>query len=165
VQSNLGLDAALASAGGRVERTSVGDRYVAEAMLRGGFTLGGENSGHVICADVSMSGDGLVAALLALQVMLDTGRPLSELRRQVRLFPQLTRNLKVREKKPLETLPRYLAAAAEVEGRLAGRGRLLVRYSGTEPKLRLLVESDSDASNEAALAALEVALRSDLEVL
>lgn len=165
IQSNLGLDAALRAAGGRVERTNVGDRYVAEAMLRGGFAIGGENSGHVICSEFSMSGDGLLAALLTLRVMIETGKPLSELRGWMKRFPQATLNLKVAEKKPLETLPATSATLAALERELAGRGRLLVRYSGTESKLRLLVESDSDAVNAEALARLKAVLSKELRVL
>jgi len=104
VQSNLGVDAALATVGGRTLRTSVGDRYVIERMFAEGATLGGESSGHIICAEVSPTGDGLVAALKVIEVMLATGKPLSELRAVLKKFPQLTAALKVKEKKPLESL-------------------------------------------------------------
>jgi phosphoglucosamine mutase len=165
VQSNLGVDAAVAAAGGRVCRSAVGDRYVIELMLAEGAQLGGESSGHVICADVSPTGDGLVAALKVIEVMLATGRPLSELRRGLVKFPQLSVALKVRVKKPLESLPALTAAIRDIEQDFSERGRVLVRYSGTEAKLRLLVEGPTDAAVKAALDKLVAAARAGLEVL
>jgi phosphoglucosamine mutase len=165
VQSNLGVDAAVAAAGGQVSRTAVGDRYVSEEMLANGAMLGGESSGHVICAEVAPTGDGLVAALKVIEVMLATGRPLSELRQVLQKFPQGTLALHVKDKRPLETLPAVTAVIAELEHALGTRGRLLVRYSGTESKLRLLVEGPNDAVVAEGLARLEKAVRADLEVV
>lgn len=165
VQSNLGVDAALAAVGGRTLRTSVGDRYVIERMLRDGATLGGESSGHIICADISPTGDGLIAALKVIEVMLATGKPLSELRGVLKKFPQLTAALKVREKKPLESLPRLTDEIRALEVELGARGRVLVRYSGTEAKLRLLVEGQDDATVQAGIARLSDAVRAELDVL
>jgi len=165
VQSNLGVDTAIASAGGRVLRANVGDRYVIERMRAEGAKLGGESSGHFICADVSPTGDGLVAALKVLGVMLRTGKPLSELKRVLIKFPQITRALCVKEKKPLETLPHLPIAIQQVERDLGERGRVLVRFSGTEPKLRLLVEAATKEIAEATMARLETVARTDLEVL
>jgi phosphoglucosamine mutase len=165
VQSNLGLDAAVTAAGGRVCRTPVGDRYVMERMRAEGATLGGESSGHVICADVSPGGDGLVTALRTIAVMRETGRPLSELRKVLRKFPQRTTALRVREKTPIEALPGLAGEIAALERELGAEGRVLVRYSGTESKLRLLVEGPSDAVVDAALARLTAAARAGLEVL
>lgn len=165
VQSNLGVEAAVTAAGGRVCRTPVGDRYVITRMLAEGSNLGGESSGHIICSDVSPTGDGLVAALKVIAVMLATERPLSELRRGLVKFPQLSLALKVRQKKPLESLPTLPAAIKAVEAELGARGRVLVRYSGTESKLRLLVEGPSDVIVKAALDRLVLAARGDLEVI
>ncbi|MES2694633.1 MAG: phosphoglucosamine mutase [Verrucomicrobiota bacterium] len=165
IQSNLGVDAAIGAAGGRVLRTNVGDRYVIERMQAEGATLGGESSGHIICSEVSPTGDGLVAALKVIEVMLATGKPLSELRRGLRKFPQLTAALKVREKIPVDTLPTLPATIRALENELGGLGRVLVRYSGTEPKLRLLIEGPTDEVVRAGMDRLEAATRADLQVL
>lgn len=165
VQSNLGVDAAVRAAGGRVLRTAVGDRYVIERMLAEGATLGGESSGHIICSEIAPTGDGLVAALKTIEVMVQTGQPLSQLRRQLRKFPQATSALKVREKKPLESLQALSAATAELERVLGDNGRVLVRWSGTEPKLRLLVEGPTDEIVKRGIDALATAARSELEMV
>lgn len=163
VQSNLGVDAAVKAAGGRVLRTAVGDRYVIERMAAEGATLGGESSGHIICADVSPTGDGLIAALRVLAVMRATGKPLSELRRGLRKFPQLTAAITVQEKRPLAECPTITATIAKLEGELGAYGRVLVRYSGTEPKLRLLAEGPDQPTVEAAIGRLMLAVRVDLK--
>jgi len=165
VQSNLGVDAALREAGGRVLRTPVGDRYVIERMLQEQATLGGESSGHIICSEISPTGDGLVAALKMLRVMLETRQPLSQLRRCLKKFPQATTNLRVREKKDLAKLPHLPMAIQSLEAEMGGYGRVLVRYSGTEAKIRLLVEGPTEAIVKAGLARLESVARTDLEVL
>lgn len=140
VMSNLGLDELFESRGGKVVRTAVGDRYVLEAMRAGGFTLGGEQSGHMIFLRHGTTGDGLVAALQILRVLRADGRPLSQLRRVLAKYPQAQRAVKVASKPPLEELPAVRAAIREAESALAPRGRVLVRYSGTEPKARILLE-------------------------
>lgn len=165
VQSNLGVDAAITAAGGRVLRTPVGDRYVIERMLADDAQLGGESSGHIICTDVSTTGDGLVAALKVISVMLATGKPLSELRKGLVKFPQLTAALKVRVKKPIESLTNLPKVIAALETEFGSRGRVLVRYSGTEAKLRLLVEGPTDADVKSGIDRLCAAARTDLEVL
>jgi phosphoglucosamine mutase len=165
VQSNLGLDAAVEAEGGRVVRTAVGDRYVAERMRAEGATLGGESSGHFLCFDFGPTGDGLAAALKVIGVMLETGRPLSGLRRVLSKFPQLSAALTVREKRPLESLPALSGEISSLERELGSRGRVLVRYSGTEPKLRLLVEGPSDAVVRSGIERLSAAARADLDVL
>ena len=161
MQSNLGVDAAIAAAGGRVLRTNIGDRYVIERMLAEGATLGGESSGHIICSDVSPTGDGLVAALKVIEVMVATGRPLSELRRALKKFPQRTAALKVREKKPIDSLAHLPATIRRIEEELGAQGRVLVRYSGTESKLRLLVEGPTVAAVESGIARLSAAVAAD----
>jgi phosphoglucosamine mutase len=165
VQSNLGVDAALAAAGGRVVRTPVGDRHVAEKMRELGATLGGESSGHIICADVSPTGDGLLAALRVMEVMRATGRPLSELRRWLRKFPQASTTVAIAPgaaKPPLAALPALTAAIRALEAEFGARGRVLARWSGTEPKLRLLVEGPDEAAVRDGLARLAAAARTDL---
>jgi phosphoglucosamine mutase len=145
VMSNLGLDECFAAAGGKVLRAGVGDRYVLELMLRDNLNVGGEQSGHVILMDYNSTGDGLVTALELLRIMKATGEPLSQLRLGMRKYPQLLVNLRVREKIPLEQLPEVMAVVAEVEKELGANGRVLLRYSGTEPKIRLLVETREQA--------------------
>jgi phosphoglucosamine mutase len=161
VQSNLGVDAAIAAAGGRVLRTAVGDRYVLERMLAEGAMLGGESSGHIICREVSAVGDGLIAALKVIGVMRETGRPLSELRRALKKFPQASDALAVTERKPFERMPVLTAAIRSLEAELGARGRVLARYSGTELKLRLLVEGSDDQIVAGGLARLAAAARSE----
>ena len=141
VMSNAGLEAAVKSAGGRVIRTAVGDRNVIDEMLRHGFNFGGEQSGHLIFRDFGTTGDGLVAALQILRIVKARQMPLSKLAKCWTRFPQLITNVRVREKKPFEQLDgvAQLVGAAGVELKKQG-GRLLLRYSGTEPKARLLLE-------------------------
>ncbi len=165
VQSNLGVDAAIKAAGGRVHRTAVGDRYVTEGMLAQQATLGGESSGHIICSEISPTGDGLVAALKVIEIMRATGKPLSVLRQALKKFPQLTAALTVREKLPLEKLPNLSAACVALEEELGQQGRVLVRYSGTEPKLRLLVEGPTSVRVQVGLDRLSAAARADLDVI
>ena len=141
VMSNAGLEAAIKSAGGKVIRTAVGDRNVIDEMLRHGFNFGGEQSGHLIFRDFGTTGDGLVAALQMLRIVKARQTPLSKLAKCWTRFPQLITNVRVREKIPFEQLDGVLklVAQAETELKSAG-GRVLLRYSGTEPKARLLLE-------------------------
>ena len=140
VMSNFGLDETLEAHGGRVLRTKVGDRYVIEAMLREGYNVGGEQSGHMIFGDFATTGDGIVSALQILRVMIETGQPLSELKKVLKKYPQAQRNLRVNDKPALETISGLQTLLNEAESTLKGKGRVLLRYSGTEPKIRLLLE-------------------------
>lgn len=146
VMSNAGLDAAISAAGGKVIRTGVGDKLVIDEMLRSGFNFGGEQSGHLIFRDHGTTGDGLVAALQMLRIMKSSGKPLSKLAKCWTRFPQLVTNVKVREKLPFDKLDGILdlVEQAEAEVRPEG-GRVLLRYSGTEPKARLLIEGPQQA--------------------
>ncbi|MGB0904445.1 MAG: phosphoglucosamine mutase, partial [Mangrovicoccus sp.] len=145
VMSNLGLEQFLTKRGLRLERTPVGDRYVVEAMRRGGWTLGGEQSGHIIMTDHSTTGDGLIAGLQFLAEMVLTGRPASELTRQFERVPQLLKNVRYEDgKAPLESEAVKTAIYA-AEAKLAGEGRLLIRKSGTEPLIRVMAECTDEA--------------------
>jgi len=147
VMSNAGLEAAITQAGGKMLRTPVGDKNVIDEMLRGGYNFGGEQSGHLIFKDYSSTGDGLVAALQILRIMKARQLPLSELAKCWTRFPQLVTNLKVREKRPFAELDGLNGLVAEAETSLQAQGgRLLLRYSGTEPKVRLLVEGRDQAA-------------------
>ena len=140
VMSNLGLDQAISKAGGRVVRTRVGDRYVVEELRRNGYRFGGEQSGHLIFLDNATTGDGTVAALALLAVMVESGKPISELAKCMTVFPQAQLGLQVSSKPELGSLPAVMHAIRDVEKKLGASGRVLVRYSGTEPKVRVLVE-------------------------
>jgi len=141
VMSNAGLEAAIKNAGGKMLRTAVGDKNVIDEMLKHGFNFGGEQSGHLIFRDFATTGDGLVAALQILRILKSKEQPLSKLAKCWTRFPQLVTNVKVREKKPFEQLGDLNQLVADAERELSAQGgRLLLRYSGTEPKARLLVE-------------------------
>lgn len=148
VMSNMGLDLALGEVGARVVRTAVGDRYVVERMRRDGYNFGGEQSGHLIFLDHATTGDGTVAALSLLAVMLQAGKPLSELARVFTPVPQTLLNVPVRERRELDELPTVLKTIRGVELKLRGDGRVLVRFSGTEAKARVLVEGPDRRRNE-----------------
>jgi phosphoglucosamine mutase len=162
VMSNFGLDETLESRGGKVLRTKVGDRYVIEAMLRDGHNVGGEQSGHMIFRDHASTGDGIVSALQILRVMIETGKPLSELRKVLKKYPQAQRNLRVKDKPPLDTLPEVQKLLAAAEADLSGKGRVLLRYSGTEPKIRLLIEGRDQAAIDAHADRIAEAIRSEI---
>ncbi len=140
VMSNFGLDETLAAHGGKMLRTKVGDRYVIEEMMKQNLNLGGEQSGHMIFRDFTTTGDGIISALQVLRIMKESAKPLSDLKRCLKKYPQAQRNLRVKRKPPLEELPAVMKLVGETEQQLSGKGRVLLRYSGTEPKIRLLIE-------------------------
>ena len=144
VMSNIGLERAIVQAGGKLVRTAVGDRYVVEEMRRSSYNFGGEQSGHLIFLDHATTGDGVVAALAVLAIMLDEQAPLSRLAKVMTRYPQVLLNIKVAEKRPLEGLPAVTALIARCEKELGDDGRILVRYSGTEPKVRVMVEGPDE---------------------
>ncbi|MCD6498028.1 MAG: phosphoglucosamine mutase [Deltaproteobacteria bacterium] len=144
VMSNIGLEKALEKAGGRLVRTRVGDRYVVEEMRQSGYNFGGEQSGHLIYLDYTTTGDGIVAALQLLAVMIREGKPLSELRQVMTRYPQVLVNVPVANKPPLEEIEEVQKAFAMAKERLKGEGRIVARYSGTEMKARVMVEGANE---------------------
>jgi phosphoglucosamine mutase len=162
VMSNIGLEIALRDLGIGLVRCPVGDKYVMEELLRDNLSLGGEQSGHIIFPDLLYTGDGLVTALSVLRVMAETGRSLADLAGDLTTYPQVLLNVHVREKRDWTTIPAVARAAAEVEERLAGRGRLLVRYSGTEPLLRVMVEGEHQREIDAWAEEIAAAVRTEI---
>jgi phosphoglucosamine mutase len=140
--SNMGLEVYLRQHGIQMLRANVGDRYVLEEMKKGGYTFGGEQSGHLIFGEHGSTGDGLLASLKVLEIMKRTGKTLSELRKQVPMYPQVREDVRVKEKPPVDSLPAVKKLIAEAEEALAGKGRVFVRYSGTEPLIRVMLEGE-----------------------
>ncbi len=163
VMTNGGLEAKLKEEGIQLLRTPVGDRHVAEALRARGGALGGEPSGHILLPEEAPSGDGLRAALAILRVMVDTGWPLSRLADRIPHFPQVLRMVDASHKPEISSMARLCAAIRRVEEALASRGRVLVRWSGTEPRLRVMVEGPDPAQVEALAEILCQAAREDLE--
>ena len=162
VMSNVGLEIALKAHGLRLIRTPVGDKHVMEEMLAGGFVLGGEQSGHIILAEHLPTGDGLATALAVIRVMAETGRELCDLAGDLRTFPQTLVNVHVREKPAVDSVPQIAAAIARVEQALDGRDRVLVRYSGTEPLLRIMIEGEDQATVQAWAEEIAEAIRATI---
>ena len=162
VMSNFGLEVALRERGISLERTPVGDRYVVERMVAGGFNLGGEKSGHIICLDHATTGDGMVTALSVLTHLKLSGRPLSAGRSLLRSYPQTLLSLRVRERRALGSIPEVAGAISDAEHALGGSGRVVVRFSGTEPVARVMVEGEDNGAVECharrIAAAIEAAL-------
>jgi phosphoglucosamine mutase len=162
VMSNIGLELALRDEQITMLRTPVGDKYVMEEMMKGGYSLGGEQSGHVILAEHLPTGDGMATALAVLRAMAESGRELSNLASALVTYPQTLVNVRVRERRPIEAVPEIQEAIARVEAAQAGHGRVLVRYSGTEPLLRIMIEGESQSSVQAWAEEIAEAVRAAL---
>ncbi|HUI45194.1 MAG TPA: phosphoglucosamine mutase [Nitrospirota bacterium] len=142
VMSNMGLELAMQKEGGRLIRVAVGDRYVMEKMIEGGYNLGGEQSGHIIFLDHNTTGDGLISSLQILSIMKQTGKNLSTLAGCMKTYPQVLVNVRVKERRDLSSIPEIAQRFAEIEKQINGTGRILLRYSGTEPKVRVMIEGE-----------------------
>jgi len=144
IMSNMGLYKACEAIGIRTEKTAVGDKYVAENMMANGFVLGGEQSGHIIFAKYATTGDGILTSLMVLMTMLEKKLPLSMLAGEMKMFPQCLKNVVVKDKEEAQKNPAVLKGVEEVNKALGGDGRMLLRASGTEPKIRVMVEAKTD---------------------
>ena len=162
--SNMGLEAALKRSGLRMLRAPVGDRYVLEEMLKHKAALGGEQSGHILLPHLATTGDGLLTALVVLDLIARTGKSVDELTADLKVFPQVIVNVKVREKKPLTGFPAVVAAIEAAEDALQDSGRVVIRYSGTEPLARVMIEAESDAAMQLHSNAIADAIRTELGV-
>jgi phosphoglucosamine mutase len=161
--SNMGLELALKRSGIQMLRANVGDKYVLEEMQRVGATLGGEQSGHILFRDgEATTGDGLLTALRVMEIMVRTGRPLAELVGDLKVLPQTIRNVRVRHKTPFAEIPAVQAAIAAAERELAGNGRVVVRYSGTEALARVMIEAESTEQMDRLAESIVAAIRSAL---
>jgi phosphoglucosamine mutase len=159
VMSNIGLEIALRSHGVELLRTDVGDKYVLEELLRTGSALGGEQSGHIIFPRLSLAGDGMTTTVNLLRAVVEAGRPLDELTEGFRRYPQVLLNVRVREKSPFEEVEEVARASREVRERLGDGGRLLLRYSGTEPLARVMIEGQSQEEIDALAEGLADVIR------
>ena len=162
VMSNLGLELEFRKRGINLLRTPVGDKYVMEEMLKGGFVVGGEQSGHVILAEHLFTGDGMATALAVMRVMVETGRELADLADELVTYPQTLMNVRVRDRVDVESVPAVADAMARVRAALGDQGRLLVRYSGTEPLLRIMIEGQDQATVQAWAEEIADAVRNTL---
>jgi phosphoglucosamine mutase len=162
--SNMGLEAALKRSGIKMLRAPVGDKYVLEQMLSTGAVLGGEQSGHIIFTGRSTTGDGILTALLLLDIVHRSGQTLAQLTADLKTFPQVIVNVHVREKRPLDSIPTVAAAIAAAEAALADSGRVVIRYSGTEALARVMIEAESEPLMHHHATAIAAAIRSELGV-
>ena len=160
--SNMGLEAALKRSGIRMLRAPVGDRYVLEMMQKEDAALGGEQSGHILFPHLATTGDGLLTALVVLDLVARTGKSIAELTADLKVFPQVIVNVKVREKKPLDSIPPVAAAILAAENELKDRGRVVIRYSGTEPLARVMIEAESEETMRRHAEFIAAAIRHEL---
>jgi phosphoglucosamine mutase len=163
VMSNMGLELAVTAAGGHLCRTPVGDRYVVEEMRRRGCIFGGEQSGHLVFLEHTTTGDGIVAALQVLAIMVREERPLSELGTVMERMPQVLESVKLPVRKALEDMPKLSREIVRAEKSLGKRGRVLVRWSGTEAKLRLMVEGPDPKQLSNMVASMTEAAKIDAQ--
>jgi len=162
--SNMGLEAALKRSGIRMLRAPVGDRYVLEEMLKHNAALGGEQSGHILLPHLATTGDGLLTALVVLDLIARNGTSIEELTADLKVFPQVIVNVKVRERKPLASIPAVAAAIHAAEEELKDSGRVVIRYSGTEPLARVMIEAESEELMRRHADAIASAIQSELSV-
>jgi phosphoglucosamine mutase len=162
VMSNIGLEIALRSRGLQLARTDVGDKYVLDELLRAGASLGGEQSGHLIFPSLSLAGDGMITTLCLLRAMREDGKSLDQLTEGFERYPQVLLNVRVREKRPFSELASVQAVALEIEEKLGDRGRLLLRYSGTEPLARVMIEGESQSEIEACARQLASVIKESI---
>ena len=160
--SNMGLEAALKHSNIRMLRAPVGDRYVLEMMQKEDAALGGEQSGHILFPHLATTGDGLLTALVVLDLIARTGKSIGELTADLKVFPQVIVNVKVREKKPLDAIPAVADAIRAAESELADTGRVVIRYSGTEPLARVMIEAESEEAMRHHAEAIAAAIRNEL---
>jgi phosphoglucosamine mutase len=160
--SNMGFEAALGRSGIRMLRAPVGDKYVLEEMRKSGASLGGEQSGHILFPARATTGDGLLTALIVLDVVHRSGKTLGQLIADLKNYPQVILNVRVREKLPLDTIPSVVAAIAAAESELASTGRVVIRYSGTEPLARVMIEAESEEAMTRHAEAIAAAIRAEL---
>jgi len=163
IMSNMGLDIAFRKAGGRVVKTRVGDRYVLEEMRREGYNLGGEQSGHIVFNDLSTTGDGILTGIQLLSIMKETGQPLSRLAKQMERLPQVLVNTRVSKLEKFEANAGIAIAIEDAEDELGDRGRVLVRPSGTEPLIRIMVECEDEGKAERIAQSLVEVVKRELE--
>jgi len=164
VMSNLGLETALREREIALVRTQVGDKYVLDELLRSGASIGGEQSGHIIFPGISLAGDGMITALEVLRASMESGRSLRQLLQEFKRFPQVMINVRVQRKPPLDSVPRIKAGMADVSERLGARGRLLVRYSGTENLVRVMIEGEDGDTISRQAQDLATIIRQELGV-
>jgi phosphoglucosamine mutase len=162
--SNMGLEAALKRSGIRMLRAPVGDRYVLEEMQKQSSALGGEQSGHILFPHLATTGDGLLTALVVLDLIARSGQSIDALTADLKVFPQVIVNVKVREKKPLDSIPTVIFAIRAAENELNGTGRVVIRYSGTEALARVMIEAESEEAMHRHAEAIAAAIRAELGV-